>query len=118
MKRIANILVSSILLILTLMGTEGVSVERCSCTGQISLVIPVTDGCCPNESGCMTIETMHLSDYLPTVSTCIDTPPQPLFIALFKPYSPTLSSAWRLDNPKTEEAPPGTTVETVTVLRV
>lgn len=67
-------------MILTLMGTDGVSLERCSCTGRISLVIPVDGECCPGEGGCMTISTMDLSDYVPTHSAHVDAPVQSMFV--------------------------------------
>lgn len=58
MGRLLHSLYASSVLILLVLGHCGVMVESCSCTGRTSVVLPLSDGCCPSGSDCMTI-TVH-----------------------------------------------------------
>ena len=118
MKNAIFILTSSIVLTLMLLGTAGVSIERCSCTGKLSLAMPAPDDCCPGEGNCMTVKTLHLSDYVPTATASIDMPSLPLLFTLFVPLTPVAASApWQTAH-HSVDSPPGALAETVTVLRV
>lgn len=119
MRHTENILTSTIIMILLLMGTAGVSVEKCSCTGHISLTIPIHQGCCPDEGDCMTVKSMQLSDYMPTTAASLEMPIQPALFPVFPPaiLTPALTAAWQLES-HAAKAPPGTLASTVTVLRV
>ena len=66
------------MLTMILLGTAGVSVEKCSCTGKISLALPTENNCCPEEGDCMTLKSMQLSDYVPTITASLDMPEQPV----------------------------------------
>lgn len=120
MKRATNIFLSFILLTVMLLGTSGVSVEKCSCTGKISLALPTDNGCCPGEGGCMTVKSMQLSDYVPTMATSIDMPVQPMLFPVFPPEVPAFLSGHSALCPYIHctEAPPGDLAQTVTVMRV
>lgn len=63
MKVFSKIAITFTVLILLMFGTGGVGFAKCSCSGKISLMIPMDKGCCPMESGCMTISVAHFSDY-------------------------------------------------------
>lgn len=107
------------MLTLMLMGILGVSVERCSCTGRISLTIPTDTDCCAGGNSCMTLKTLHLSDYIPAMTAHVDMPMQPCLFTLFspsavKPQAVAASHGW----PFCAEAPPGRLANSVTVLRV
>ena len=119
MKRAVNIFLSTVMLILMLFGASGVSVEKCSCTGRIMLTIPTDAGCCPGENGCMTLKTIHLSDYVPSVTAHVDMPLQPFLFPLFTSYNiESLTPAIRHLGSPCAAAPPGGKASTVTVLRV
>lgn len=113
MKRVANILLFSITLTLMLFGVMGVSVEKCSCTGKISLTMHAERSCCPDEDDCMTVRTMQLSDYLPTTTASLDLPHQPVLFALFPRLAPvqTTLPEWQQDS-LFAEAPPGALAHT------
>ncbi|MBO7101866.1 MAG: hypothetical protein J6V98_07610 [Bacteroidales bacterium] len=118
MKRSTNIFLSAIMLMMILLGTSGVSVEKCSCTGKISLALPTDGDCCPDEGGCMTVKYMQLSDYMPTTidgGKTIDT-----FPVLCLPIPSFNLCGHSLLRPTIHrvEAPPGNWAQTVTVLRV
>ena len=93
--------------------------EKCSCTGRVSLAIATNMGCCPGENGCMTVKTIHLSDYMPTMTAHVDMPVQPCLFSLFTPYTPEpqANASWH-QGALYAEAPPGNLATTVTVLRV
>ena len=119
MKRILSIAFSSILLTLLLLGTAGVSVEKCKCSGKVSiLVVPVAD-CCPSEGNCMVVKTMSLTDYIPVSSTTVDLPDQPVLfsiipdIVLVQDFRSTLQPCSAVST-----SPPGRAATTVEVLRV
>ena len=119
MKRATNIFLSAIMLTLMLLGVSGVSMEKCSCTGRIALTIPVDMGCCPGENGCMTVKTIQLSDYVPSVTAHVDVPLQPFLFPLFTSYSfDSQTPAIRHMGSPSAAAPPGGKASTVTVLRV
>jgi hypothetical protein len=120
MKKATNILSSTILLTMILLGTMGVSVEKCSCTGKISLVLPTESDCCPDESDCMTMKSMHLSDYMPTTTACIDLPVQPVLFAVFPPVVSTALRGHSALCPykKCDLFSPGELAHTIDVLRV
>lgn len=119
MKRATNIFLSTIMLSLMLLGASGVAVEKCSCTGRIALTIPVDTGCCPGENGCMTVKTIHLSDYVPSVTAHVDMPLQPFLFPLFTSYNiESQTPAIRPAGSPNAAAPPGGKASTVTVLRV
>ena len=118
MKHATNIFLSAIMLLMMLLGTSGVSVEKCSCTGKISLALPTDSDCCPDEGGCMTVKYLQLSDYLPTTidgGNTVDASPVLCFPIPFFHLSghstlrPSLLCV---------EAPPGNWAQTVKVLRV
>ena len=119
MKHATNIFLSVIMLTMILLGTSGVSVEKCSCTGKVSLVLPTDGDCCPGEGGCMTVKSMQLSDYMPTATASLDLPVLPMLFAVIPPAAQENNgdysgySYYRFD-----VAPPGRTPQTVTVLRV
>lgn len=119
MRHSANILTSTFILILLLMGIAGVSVEKCSCTGRITLTLPIHQDCCPDESDCMTVKSMQLSDYVPTTTASLEMPVQTALFPIFPPVvmGPTLAAEWQLES-HCDQAPPGTLAHTVTVLRV
>lgn len=120
MKRATNIVFSAILLTMILLGTSGVSVEKCSCTGKVSLVLPMDDGCCPGEGGCMTVKSMELSDYMPTTAASLDMPMQPVLFPVFPSEVPAFLNGHSTLCPYIHctEDPPGDLAQTVTVLRV
>lgn len=119
MKRAVNIFCSVILLTMILLGTSGVSVEKCSCTGKISLVLPMEDDCCPGEGGCMTLKSMHLSDYVPTAMVSLDMPVQPVLYTVFPLVVPTNDSdCSSCSHYRFDQAPPGGLAQTMDVLRV
>ena len=118
MRRATNIFLSVIMLTMMLLGTSGVSVEKCSCTGKVSLVLPMEGGCCPGEGGCMTLKSMQLSDYMPTVTASLDLPVMPMLFAVIPPelsasYFSIFNSQFSIC-----KAPPGGLAQTVAVLRV
>ncbi|MBR6843523.1 MAG: hypothetical protein IKM79_00325 [Bacteroidales bacterium] len=118
MKRAIFISTSTIVLTLMLLGTVGVSIERCSCTGRLSLAVPAPDDCCPGEGNCMTVKTLHLSEYVPTATASLDIPSQPLLYTLFVPLTPVTTFAPRQSTHHSADSSPGAMAETVTVLRV
>ena len=119
MRHATNILTTSIMLALMLLGASGVSVEKCSCTGRVSLTIPTDRGCCSDENNCMTVKTIQLSDYMPTMTAHVDMPVQPCLFTLFSPSTPMLQTVatWQ-QGALCADAPPGGLATTVTVLRV
>ena len=119
MKRVANILLSSIALILIFFSVTGISVEKCSCTGKVSLTMHADRSCCPDENDCMTVRTMQLSDYMPTATASLDLPHQPVLFTMFTHLAPVQSTLpqWQQES-LFAEAPPGALAHTVTVLRV
>ena len=120
MKHATNILVSAIMLTMILLGTAGVSVEKCSCTGKISLVLPTESDCCPDEGDCMTVKSMQLSDYMPTATASIDLPVQLVLFAVFPPMIPTTLCGHNTPCPYKHygQFPPGELSHTIDVLRV
>lgn len=120
MKRITNILFSTILLVLIFFGTLGVAVEKCSCTGRISLTIQTSEGCCDGESGCMVVKAMQLSDYVPTSAVDAKVPLPPMLFLVFPTISQNADVArwrWQLDSHCAKD-PPGVLAHSVAVLRV
>ena len=119
MKQAVNTCISAIMLMLILLGAAGVSVEKCSCTGRISMVLAKADSCCPAKSSCMTVKSMHLSNYLPSPSVTLDMPQLPLLTFSVPPAVPA-PSAIRLvaADCHRSQAPPGSLATTVAVLRV
>lgn len=120
MKRVTNILFSSILLVLIFFGTLGVGVEKCSCTGRISLTTQTSEGCCDGESSCMVVKAMHLSDYMPTSAMDVSMPLPPLLFPVFPTINQNVDVAWRrwqLDSHRAKD-PPGVLAHSVAVLRV
>ena len=119
MKRATNTLFSVIMLTMILLGTSGVSLEKCSCTGKISLVLPTGDDCCPDEGDCMTLKSMQLSDYIPTMTAGLDIPVLPVLFTRFSDINPTLSHPMgELLESHCAKAPPEALAHTVTVMRV
>lgn len=119
MKRAANIFFSFIMLTMILLGTAGVSLEKCSCTGKISLALPMDNTCCPGEGNCMTVKSMQLSDYMPTVVASLDVPVLPVLFSLFSPQTLTAETvSLHLLESHSAQAPPGALAHTVDVLRV
>ena len=120
MKRATNIVFSAILLTMILLGISGVSVEKCSCTGKVSLVLPMDEGCCPGEGDCMTVKSMQLSDYMPTTAANLDMPVMPMLFAVFPSVVPAFLNGHSTLCPYVHcaEAPPGDLAQTVAVLRV
>lgn len=102
-----------------LLGTTGVSVEKCSCTGKVSLVLVTDNSCCPDESNCMTVKFMQLSDYVPTMASVLDIPLQPMLFPVFPPVelTPSTITEWQLES-HCAKAPPEALAHTVSVLRV
>ena len=119
MKRVANILLSSIVLILILFSVTGLSVEKCLCTGKVSLTLHAERSCCSDKNDCMTVRTMQLSDYMPTATANLDLPHQPVLFVLFTHLAPvqTTLPQWQQES-LFAEAPPGALAHMVTVLRV
>lgn len=118
MKRATNLFFSVIMLTMILLGTSGVSLEKCSCTGKISLALPTEGDCCPDEGGCMTIKTMQLSDYMPTITASLDLPVLPVLFAVIPPVAPTVYFSPFTFYLSSSLAPPGELAQTVSVLRV
>lgn len=119
MKKATTIFLYSVLLTMVLFCTPGVSVGRCSCTGEVSLYTADEGDCCPDESDCMTIQTLQLSDYMPTTAAAPDLPVFPTMFAVF-PFNPSFKVFPIIvpENTCRAEAPPGALAHTVTVLRV
>lgn len=119
MKRVTNIFFSSIMLAMMLLGVSGLSVEKCSCTGKISLALPTEGDCCPDEGGCMTLKSMQLSDYVPTMTASVDMPMPPMLFPVFPSviHNSATTAVWRLVS-HCALAPPGALAHTVDVLRV
>lgn len=119
MKRATNILVSAMMLTMILLGATGVSVEKCSCTGKISLVLPTETDCCPDEGDCMTVKSMQLSDYMPTMAASLDLPVQPVLFPVIPPMNPTsfIATEWQMES-HSAKSPPEALAHTVAVLRV
>ncbi len=118
MKRVLNIIPTGIMLILMLMWVSGVSVEKCSCTGRISLAMATDRGCCPDEGGCMTLKSMQLSEYQPATTAIPHVPVLPVMFTAFCSLQPVATVAvWR-PGIHCAETPPGPRPATVTVLRV
>ena len=94
--------------------------EKCSCTGKVSLALPMDDGCCPGEGGCMTVKSMELSDYMPTTAASLDMPMQPVLFPVFPSEVPAFLNGHSTLCPYIHctEDPPGDLAQTVTVLRV
>lgn len=120
MKRATNIFLSVIMLTMMLLGTTGVSVEKCSCTGKISLALPLEGDCCPDEGGCMMVKSMQLSDYVPTMTASLDLPVLPVLFAVIPPTETSASIGHGTPCPysRCTETPPGGLAQTVTVMRV
>ena len=119
MRHALNTFVSAIMLTMILLGTSGVSLEKCSCTGKISLVLLTEGDCCPDEGGCMTVKSMQLSDYMPTMNASLDIPMQPVLFPVIPPTATTSTATteWQLES-HCAQAPPGELAHTVSVLRV
>ena len=62
MKRLANISITFTTLILLILGSGGISVERCACSGKTHFLTLGEPNCCPTEGTCMTVTSAHLSD--------------------------------------------------------
>jgi hypothetical protein len=120
MKRATNIFFSVIMLTMILLGTSGVSLEKCSCTGKISLALPTDGTCCPDEGSCMTVKSMQLSDYVPTMTASLDLPVLPVLFAVIPPTAPVALSGHSTLCPynRCSETPPGGLAQTVAVMRV
>lgn len=107
------------MLTMILLGTSGVAIEKCSCTGKVSIALPMDDGCCPEESDCMTVKSMQLSDYMPTMTANLDMPMMPVLFALFPTMAPTLAVPMgELLESHSAKTPPGALAHSVAVLRV
>ena len=67
----------------------------------------------------MTVRSMQLSDYMPTATTTLDVPQQPVLCAVFSPQIPAMTAreAWQTE-PYCPQAPPGRLCTSVAVLRV
>ena len=115
MKRILNISFSSILLILMLLGTAGVSVEKCSCSGKLKLRMLADAGCCPTEGNCMVVKTLALADYIPTTADAVDAPAQPILFQIIPNIVllqlPVLESSWHGGGFTDSSGPVGNTIE-------
>lgn len=119
MEQMLRKALSIIVPLLILLGTAGMSVERCSCTGRVSVVFPSADDCCPTGSSCKTTVTMQLSDYVPTAATALDPPLLPFLatthLLVDRPTPlPLLHTPPAAHGP----APPGHSAETIAILRV
>lgn len=107
------------MLTMMLLGVTGVSVEKCSCTGRVTLAIPVDDGCCSGEGDCMMVKSMQLSDYVPTAMVSLDVPVQPVLFTVIPPQVPVLAtSVGKGLASHSLKAPPGELSTSVVVLRV
>lgn len=115
MKRVLDISLSSILLILMLLGTAGVSVEKCSCSGKLTLRMLSDAGCCPTEGNCMVVKTLALADYIPTTVDAVDIPAQPVLFQIIPDIvllqSPALESSCYCGGFTDSSGPVGTTIE-------
>ena len=120
MKRLANIGFSVLLLVLTIVGTSGISVEKCSCTGRLTLTLQNGEGCCSGKSGCMETIELQLSDYMPTALAAIDVPIQPLLYPVYftNNHEAFVAIEGRLLDSRCDKDPPGTLAHSVAVLRV
>lgn len=102
-----------------LLGTAGVSVEKCSCSGKLKLRMLADAGCCPTEGNCMVVRTLSLAEYIPTTADAFDTPAQPVLFQIVPDIvllqSPMLESSWHSDGSTDQSGPVGTTIK---VLRV
>lgn len=94
--------------------------EKCSCTGKISLALPTEGDCCPDEPDCMTVKSMQLSDYMPTMTASLDLPVQPVLYEVFSLVapSPTPLPAGKGRLTHCAETPPDEMAQTIAVLRV
>lgn len=119
MRRFANITIAIIALVLMLLSTSGIMVERCSCTGNISLALPSADACCGDESDCMTQVSLQLPECLPVAVTHVEAPQQTLsFVGIPSFMHVPFLSRWIETVDVRAGAPPGALVHKVEVLRV
>lgn len=102
MKRLANISIAFTTLILLVLGSGGISVERCACSGKTQFLTLSDFNCCPTEGTCMTVTSAHLSDSslpdqvdMPQLSPVIihTAEWQPLLCSIIHTDSDLLSSA-------------------------
>ena len=81
MKMFSHIIVAFTMLIILTFGGGGVSLVKCACSGRTSIVLPLERGCCPEESGCMTVEVVPFSASEMQQSVDIDIPvPEPMML--------------------------------------
>ncbi|MBO4306909.1 MAG: hypothetical protein J5848_01185 [Bacteroidales bacterium] len=82
MKHFSYISIAFTTLILLVFGSGGVGIEKCACSGKISIANPLSEDCCPNESGCMMVTVVQLSSG--EMQHCTDVPmPYPFLTAIF-----------------------------------
>ncbi|MCR4828472.1 MAG: hypothetical protein K5864_03315 [Bacteroidales bacterium] len=62
MKILSNIAIAITTLILLLFGNGGLALQHCSCSNTTSLLLPFDEGCCNEDSECMTVSIYHLCD--------------------------------------------------------
>ena len=100
-----------------LLASAGIRVEKCSCTGRLSLTM-VGHGCCPDEEDCGVSLSMHLSDYMPVEAGHVDMPAQPLLFSIFPLSVPCLRFATAWTPAVGNNPPPVPAATTVAILRV
>ena len=106
------------MLTLMLMWITGVSVEKCSCTGRVSLALATDRGCCPDSGSCMTMKSMQLSDYEPVSAASLHVPVQPVICTILCPAQHVATATVWHHGIHFAATPPGPRPTTVTVLRV
>ena len=67
----------------------------------------------------MTVKSMQLSDYMPTMTASLEIPLQPVLFPVFPPVvlTPADTAEWQLES-HCAQAPPGNLANTITILRV
>ena len=88
MRRLVNITILFITLILTIFGSSGVSIAKCACSGKTTFLSLGKDNCCPQERDCITVSSVHLSASILPDHT--DVPDQPLFVIETTSNTPVL----------------------------
>lgn len=113
MRHLAHGFVVLATLVLLTFGAGGVSVMKCACSGKATLLM-VGGDCCPAESGCMTVTTVHVSDSaLTDHSDDLPSPPVAAVAAVWQPVACVATTLHRCESPAQGWPPPRFTLSPV-----